>query len=298
MKKYANGKITDRISVAGNPIYPAYVIQGDKKNLMLEAGINLYGSLYIESLKEILGDPQKLDYLFVTHSHYDHLGAAYYLKEKIPGLKTGGYGRINTLLNKQSVIDRMNSMSEHLRPVFKDIAGDEDYSIKPFNLDLELNEGDEIDLGGITCRVLYTPGHTRDSLSFYFPEINAVFPGECIGVPEGVDGDAIQVVFLTSFEDYIQSIKKIMDLKPDLIGMGHGFVYSGEDASEFLKQSLEASYEYKILIENYLKQAEWDIEKAKNEIVRKEYDEKKTIQQEKNAYIANLTAQLKLMSAN
>jgi glyoxylase-like metal-dependent hydrolase (beta-lactamase superfamily II) len=293
MKQLANGKINDRISVAANLSYPGYVVKGDDKNIMIEAGINLLGPLYLKSIEEILGNRNHLDYLFITHSHYDHLGAAQYLKHNIPKLVIGAHERIVPLLKKESVLAMMNRLSEIQRPLFKDIAGDEDFSIKPMEFDLTLKEGDEFDLGGITCRVYEVPGHTRDSLAYYIPEIKALFPGEAAGVPLGMDGNEAQVEFLASYEDYLKSLEKLMSLAPEMICIGHAWVLTGKDANEFLKESYTATFKYRKLIENYIDDAGGDIDKSIETMTRKEYDEKGTIYQERTAYITNLTAQVK-----
>ncbi|HOT45883.1 MAG TPA: MBL fold metallo-hydrolase [Spirochaetota bacterium] len=293
MKQIASGKIHERIHVAGNLAYPGYVITGDSKCAMIEGGINLMGPLYLKSIRGILGDAKRLDYLFITHSHYDHLGSAFYLKQNIPGLAVGAHERVAPLLQKDSVIAMMNRLSEIQRAIFKDIAGDEDLRIRPMEFDLSLKEGDEFDLGGLTCRVYEVPGHTRDSLAFYIPQLKALFPGEAAGVPQGKEGIEPQVEFLSSFDDYLASLDKMIALAPAMICIGHGWVLSDDDASEFLVRSRAATFEYRKLIEQYISDAHGDIEKAIETMARKEYDEKGTIYQERNAYLTNLTAQVK-----
>src|SRR4030043_1653881 len=124
MKQYASGRINERISVAASLSDPGYVISGDRENLMIEGGLNLLGPRYLHSIEEILGDRNQLNYLFITHSHYDHLGAAGYLKRHIPGLKVGAHERVAGLLQKESVLAMMNRLSDIQRPLFKDIVGD------------------------------------------------------------------------------------------------------------------------------------------------------------------------------
>jgi glyoxylase-like metal-dependent hydrolase (beta-lactamase superfamily II) len=292
MKKHAAGKINEFISVAGNPFYPAYVVKGKKKNLMIDAGLNLFAPLYMKSLDEILGDAGSLHYLFTTHSHYDHLGSMPYLKRKIPGLVTGGHSRINSIIGRESVITMMNRLSDIQRAMFRAITGDEDVRLETFSLDMELKEGDTIDLGGLTCVVYETPGHTKDSLSYYIPEIKTLLPGECLGVPGGKAGDSAQVEFLSSYDDYLNSIKKMQSLKPEIICHAHGWIFTGGDVQEFIEKSLNATSVYRELIENYLEESGGDVKKAIDIMIKKEYDEKGEIFQERNAYITNLAAQV------
>jgi glyoxylase-like metal-dependent hydrolase (beta-lactamase superfamily II) len=290
---FAQGDFGSVISIAGNAVCPAYVIKGSERTLMIDAGVNLMGPLYIESIERILGDRNRLDYAFVTHSHYDHLGSIPYLKRKIPGLKAGAFERVGQLLKKESVLQRMRRLSEVRRDDFTDIVGDEDVRLEPVEFDIDLKEGDRFDLGDVTCEVYEVPGHTRDSLAFYIPEQGALFAGEACGVPEGKEGDVVQVEFLSSYDEYLRSIEKMMALKPRLIGMAHIWVFTDEDATEFLEKSRRATPPYRRLIESYLDGAGGDREKTLETMVRREYDEKKSVGQERNAYIENLKAQIR-----
>ena len=292
MRIMANGTINDYISVAGNAIYPGYVVQGAEKSLMIDAGLNLVGPQYLQTLDSILGDRHKLTYLFVTHSHYDHLGAMPYIKRNMPDLQTGGHPRVQDLLRKESVLMQMTHMSELQRALFKDITGDEDVSLEPVDLDYALKEGDTFNLGGLTCCVYEVPGHTRDSLAYFFPETGALFPGESIGYAEDSGNDKVLVEFLSSYDDYLRSLEKIIALKPSLIGMGHAWIYTDDDARDFLDRSYQATSEHRRLIEQYLDSVDGDIDRAIEIMVRKEYDEPGTIRQERTAYLTNLTAQV------
>jgi 2-aminobenzoylacetyl-CoA thioesterase len=297
MKQLAAGKINEHIHVAANPSYPAYIIRGKSKNAMIEGGINMLAPLYLKSIREILGEGIGVDYLFITHSHYDHLGSAGYLRSRIPGLKVAAHERVSPLLQKESVLAMMNRLSEIQRGLFRDVAGDEDLAIRPMTFDLSVKEGDEFDLGGLTCRVYGVPGHTRDSLAYYIPEIGALFPGEAAGVPQGKDGNEPQVEFLSSYDDYLVSIERMMSLNPRMICIGHGWVLTGDDATSFLRKSHAATAVYRALIEGFINDAGGDIERAIADMARKEYDEKGTIFQERNAYLTNLTAQVKHIAA-
>ena len=125
MRRLAKGKIHERISAIPNAWYPAYIIRGDEKNMMIDAGVNLLGPRYLASIKETIGDPGHLHYLFLTHSHYDHIGSAYYLSRHIPGLKVGAHERLAGLLQKPSVLEMMNRLNELSTGSRARVIGDE-----------------------------------------------------------------------------------------------------------------------------------------------------------------------------
>jgi glyoxylase-like metal-dependent hydrolase (beta-lactamase superfamily II) len=293
MKLQADGDFGEWITVAGNHFYPAYIIKGRQKRLMIDAGINLMGPAYIASLEKVFGDKNALDYVFATHSHFDHLGAIPYLKRKLPHLQAGAFERVGTLMKKKSVLDLMTFLSELQRGFFRDIVGEEDVRIEAVDFELKLKEGDRFDLGGVTCEVYEVPGHTGDSLAFFIPEIGALFAGESYGIPESDKDGQIQVEFLSSYDDYVSSLDKLISLQPQLIAMAHLWVFTDDDATEFLERSREATPKYWELIETYLDAANGDINSAVESMAKKEYDEKGTIAQPRESYLEHLKAQVR-----
>lgn len=293
MKQQAKGQIHRRISAIPNAWYPAYMVRGEKQNLMIDAGVNLLGPRYLTSIKETVGDEGHLHYLFLTHSHYDHIGSAYYLKQHIPGLKIGAHERLAGLLKKPTVLEMMNRLSGNHVELLKYNADGEDLTLHPFEINIHLKQGDVFDLGGLTCRVYETPGHTRESLSFYFPEIKALFPGEACGVLQGETGSMMQVEFLSSYDDYIESLNRLIALEPEIVCLGHGWILTRKDATDFLQYSLAETFRYREIIERYLNDADGDVEKAMQDMAHDEYDIKGGIFQERIAYITNLSAQVR-----
>jgi len=61
--------------------------------------------------------------------------------------------------------------------------------------------------------------------------------------------------------------------------------------------ALRDAIEYRNLICSYLDKENGDIEKTTATMARIEYDEKKSVYQERNAYMANLAAQVKTVAA-
>ena len=103
----------------------------------------------------------------------------------------------------------------------------------------------------------------------------------------------MHVEFLASYRNYINSLKLMISLQPEIICPAHGWVLTGEDAADFLNISLAATYKYRKLIESYLDAAGGDVEKAIQNMAHTEFDIKGVIFQERAAYMTNLSAQVK-----
>jgi len=60
-------------------------------------------------------------------------------------------------------------------------------------LDVEVKEGDTVEIGNAKGHVIETPGHTRGHVSYFFPEAGAVFVGDTlfsVGCGKLLEGDA------------------------------------------------------------------------------------------------------------
>jgi len=297
MKNKAEGMLSENIHIIGGPNYPAYLITASQLNVLIDTGINLFGPQYLEAIEDILGSPDKLDYIFITHSHYDHIGSLSYLKRKIPSVKIAFHGHIEALLQKGSVKMRMGFLSDILRETYKDIAGDDVY-IDAVNCDDVLHEGFSLDMGDMTLEVIEVPGHTRDSLAFYIPEKKILFPGDSAGLPAGPTLDHIKVEFLSSFDDYVLSLEKMMALNPAIIAFSHGWFFTENSVNEFLKASYRATFTYKELIESNLQEVNGDADVVIQLMRDREFDEKGKPFKEKNAFTINLSAQIKHIAKN
>lgn len=293
MLERAEGRIHERVTAIANVSYPGYVVRGDHSSLMIDAGLNLLGPRYLAELRRLFGEEAGPDYLLLTHSHYDHVGAASYLKRHLPDLRVAGQERLAGLLQKTSALELMNKLSQGHIELPTECASAEDLTIRPLTLDLSLREGDELDLGGVTCTVYETPGHTRDSLSFFFPQIGALFVGDACGVLETGPDRAIRVEFLSSFEDYLESIARIASLKPRMLCLAHSWALTGDDVADFLQATTAETHRHRKLIERYLDETGGDAGLASERLGHDEYDVRGGVRQARAAYMTNLAAQVR-----
>ncbi|MFE0526858.1 MBL fold metallo-hydrolase [Micromonospora parva] len=84
----------------------------------------------------------------------------------------------------------------------------------------ELHDGQSIEVGGTTLRVLHTPGHSPGACSFHAPELGAVFTGDTLfaGGP-GATGRSY-----SDFDTIVRSIRtRLLTLPAEtIVHTGHG----------------------------------------------------------------------------
>ncbi|MCX8031953.1 MAG: MBL fold metallo-hydrolase [Thermoleophilia bacterium] len=293
MRIQAEGKICDRILAVGPASYPIYAVCGDDKTLLVDAGLSVLGPRYLKGIQALPGRRANPDLLFLTHSHYDHLGSARYLKRHLPRLVIGAHERVPALLEKDSALETMNRLGQTHADIAEGPINWEELRVASFPIELCLAGGDKFDLGGLTVQVLATPGHTRDSLSFFVPELRALFPGDACGEFKDAAATQIQVQFVSSYEEYVNSLEFLAGLEPDIVCLAHGWVLTDDDARWYMEASVAETRRYRELIERYLEASGNDVEKAVLQILHDEYDSKPGMMQNRNSYLTNLEAQVR-----
>lgn len=104
-------------------------------------------------------------WILETHAHADHLSAAPYLQAAVGGQIAIGQG------------------IRDVQKAFREILNLEpQFPVDGRQFDKLLTDGDEFHVGSLTVRVIATPGHTSDSLSYLIDD--AVFVGDSIFMPD------------------------------------------------------------------------------------------------------------------
>jgi len=290
----SKGKIGDGLFAVGVPELPAFLLTGITPALF-DAGMTVMGPLYLKDIRALLGDETPLRYIFLTHAHFDHSGACPYLKRNIEGLQVGAHLLAAATFRKQNAVELIRSLSRDYEDRHAAQTGKEDISFDALQVDVLLEDGMDFDLGGgLGFRVVATPGHTRDSISFYIPKLRALITGEAIGVYDR--NMTIHPEFLASYHDYLTSLEKLAGLEPDLLLMAHYFTLTGQDARGYIAKSIDRTKIFRKRIEDYLHDLHGNREAVAKRIFREDYEETGAILQEERPYLINLAAKVKAVA--
>jgi glyoxylase-like metal-dependent hydrolase (beta-lactamase superfamily II) len=290
----SKGKIGDGLFAIGAPELPAFLLMG-KTPALFDAGMTFMGPLYLKDLKTLLGDENRLRFIFLTHAHFDHSGACPYLKRHIQGLQVGAHPLAEETFRKPNAVALIRSLSKDYEDRYASQTGKEDISFDVLQVDIRLEDGIEFDLGGgLGFKVVATPGHTRDSISFYIPKLKALITGEAIGVYD--KNMTIHPEYLASYQDYLASLEKLACLELDILIMGHYFTLTGEDARGYIEKSIARTKIFKARIENYLHELNGDREAVVKRIFKEDFEDTGAILQEARPFLINLAAKVKAVA--
>jgi len=290
------GAITPDLHVLGSIDLPAFLID-TRRPALIDAGMTLMGKKYIREAQELL-DGQGPAYLFLTHVHYDHCGAAPVLKKTFPEMEICCSEAGAQLLQRPRAIETIKELNRSAVDYFAEMDEElpDTAEFEPFTVDRTLAEGEEVALGpDLNLRAIATPGHTRDSMCFYAPEKKMLFTGEALGImdPNGY----IFSEWLSDYNQYFESMKKLARLDVDILCLGHGHVFTGKDAAEYIPRAIEYGIWFRELIEKTLEETRGDAEAAKQRIKQKEYDPVPDPKQPEFAYMLNLEAKIRAVQS-
>lgn len=290
----SKGRIQDGIYAIGASELPGYLLTVDHP-VLFDAGMTFMGPLYLAELENHLGDVNRLQFHLLTHSHFDHAGASPFLKRHIPNMQIGASPAAAETFRKPNAIELIRNLSRSLEEKYRHLIGKADVTFQGLAIDLVLDEGTEIDLGtGLTCKVIATPGHTRDSLSFYIPALKAVITGEAAGVFDR--NFTIHPEFTSSYKEYMNSLDKLAGLDIEILMMSHFFTLTEEDARGYMKQSMDKTKIFKARIERYLADSGGDRKSVVQKIFKEDFEDTGAILQDVRPYLINLEAKVRVIA--
>ncbi len=196
--------------VLGSPYCYIYLIN----DILVDISVSAWAYILLNLIK----NKYKINYLLLTHSHYDHLGGAYLLKENFKdyfqNLKIIGHSNITNVLKSATALKIISEFNYKDSSEINNILKINDLfnflEFKTFNLDYELIENQKtINLNNLlnkNVEAIFVNGHTKDSISYYFIKENILIMGESMGVPNH-RFTFVLPEFLTSYLNYKKNIK-------------------------------------------------------------------------------------------
>jgi glyoxylase-like metal-dependent hydrolase (beta-lactamase superfamily II) len=198
-----------------------YLLKSTEKSnpsALVDAGTGFHGKEVLGRIKH-LEKLRKIEAIVLTHEHFDHIGGVPKLIQAIKAKRRKVKVFAHKLLAQALSIGNIPSASFF------------DAEVPNFEVEVELEGGQEIELGKEKFKAIHTPGHSPSSISLLCEEKKALFCGDLIFSRGGVgrwdiiggDKQALQ-----------NSIQKLRGLEIKGIYPGHG-PYSNGEGKEWIE---------------------------------------------------------------
>ena len=193
-----------------------YLAKSEESAVLFDPGMAYYADITIEKIKKLLGD-RTLDAVFLTHSHYDHVGALPYIRRCWPEAKVYGADYARNVLVKPAARETILELSREAAENNGRIPTSS-YPAELLYVDEAVKDGDEVRIGDMMIRVIESVGHTRCSLSFVIND-RILLAAETIGTL-GVQGEYMPQ-FLVDYGKTLETIRKCRKLGEKQLWLSH-----------------------------------------------------------------------------
>jgi glyoxylase-like metal-dependent hydrolase (beta-lactamase superfamily II) len=198
----------------------AYLVRFGDKAALVDAGSGEAHSRLSKNIAECLGPNGQLEYLLLTHSHYDH---------------TGGAESVRSEFDCRIVAHELDAV--YLESGDSEVTAASWYGtqFQPLSIDVKL-KGDEtiLAVGTGTVTAIHWPGHSPGSVVY-----TTHLGGQLVLFGQDVHGP-IHASLLSDENQYQNSLKRLLALNADLLLEGHyGIFYTKEEVREFIQSFLK-----------------------------------------------------------
>lgn len=184
-----------------------YLLCGSERAALIDTGLG------VGCIKEVVERLTALPVtVLTTHAHWDHIGGHRFFS------CIAAHEAETTWLSGQfplplsAVRQQLCAGCQHFPPEFSP----EGYTLYSGGATMLLLDGDEIDLGGRTLRVLHTPGHSPGHCCFYEAARRALYSGDLIYAGR------LDVFYPTTDPTaYLRSVRRIRTLAVERLFPGH-----------------------------------------------------------------------------
>lgn len=214
MAKMDPFKIADNIYYVGDKKVCIHLIDTGDGLILVDSGYLGAAHILVDSIWRAGFDPKNIKMIIHTHGHTDHYGASEEFR-RMYGCKLA--------------ISRVDA--EVLRPLVEDGRALHEFFplSKAPEFDMEIEDGEVIELGNTKIRCVLTPGHTAGVISLFF---DATYEGKTypVGLFGGAGINALTLKYIYSDKNYtsyigcpqdmLNSIEKIWN-EPVVIHLGN-----------------------------------------------------------------------------
>lgn len=221
--------ITDVRAVSGDG---AFLLDDGKTAVLYDTGFAFTGCKIAENIKKVLGS-RPLDYILLTHSHYDHVLGTPYIAKDYPEAKVIAGEYAAQIFQRPSAKADMRELDR--KAAAKHAMTDYEDLTDQLKVDATVKDGERFRCGDFHFEAVALPGHTKCSMGFYLREHKLLLGSETLGVYFG--NNTYLPFFLVGYQLTLDAFKKVKQLEIEKILLPHYGVVDQEEAQVYLENS-------------------------------------------------------------
>ena len=212
---YKAEQVSENVWMISSCFVHMYLVVGKKRAAVVDTGYG-FSSLY-EFVRRIT---DKELFVILTHGHMDHIPGIrdfdcdIYMDHK--DMETARRHTSREILERTFTAARYERLVHPFRRQFRDGFQKEKYLDFALPELLDIEDGQEFDLGGISLKIVELPGHTPGSIGVLIPERMILIEGDAVN-----EGIFLQLPESCRLDIYINTLYKAKALSFDTLLHGH-----------------------------------------------------------------------------
>lgn len=212
-----------------------FLVDDGETSILFDSGFGFTGRAMAEKIRAALGT-RPLDYIFLSHSHYDHaLGAAYVL-EDYPEARVVASEYAAKIFDKPTARELMRKLDTAL--AVREGIGEYEDRTSALKVDIKVCDGDTVRAGDMEFRVIALPGHTKCSVGYYLESERLLLAPETLGLYS--DERVILPSPLVGYAMSLDSIERARSLDIENIVIPHVGLLDREETAYYLDNAASA----------------------------------------------------------
>ncbi len=225
----STSRVADCVTMIDSPyhgrrgVLGTYLVRGEGSAL-IDPGPATQATGAVEALRRLR--VQDLKTVALTHIHLDHVAGSWMLLDAYPGAAVHCHPRgVQHMVDPSKIVAAAEEVFGDKVSLYGEIKGLPQERIRASV------DGEFLDMGGVELRVIWTPGHSTHSQSYYEPDHRILFVGDAVGHTPGNMG----VWVPASPPPYnpaqaVESVNRLLALRPETLCISHfGFHPDAED---------------------------------------------------------------------
>lgn len=208
------------------------MMENNNFTLLFDAGFGCGGDLLVNNLERELSG-RNLDYIVLSHSHYDHAPGSAWCTNRWPDCRVIASYKAKNVFSRPGARATMRKLDHEASVKYGIISKDDLFD--SLRVDIPLDDTEIFFIGDIPIQMLYFPGHTNCSTGIYFPDSAFLLSSETLGIYCG--GDQIPFAYMTGFQKGLNSISRARSLPLRHMLIPHTGIIHGKDCMIFLEKA-------------------------------------------------------------